>query len=202
MKTMVRDALAGALMLSATVLAPAPTAAPALAQGLQGLKDSKCTGRPGIPWDEQIAGCTKAIKSGRYTGKDLVVAFISRGAAHRAKGDLERAIQDYDQAIKLNPNEADAFYYRGIARGMRGETGPAIQDFTRRSSSIQTTPSPVQPRHHLQQRRPVGPRHPGPRRGHQAQSEQRQSHQQPRQRLPGQRSIRPRHPGLRPGDHA
>jgi tetratricopeptide (TPR) repeat protein len=124
---MVRAALAGALMLSATVLGLASTTAPALAQTL---KDSKCTGRPGIPWDEQIAGCTNAIKSGRHTGKELAAAFTGRAAAHRAKGDLERAIQDYDHAIKLDPNEATAFYYRGIAHGMRGETGPAIQDST------------------------------------------------------------------------
>ena len=124
---MVRAALAGALMLSATVSAPASMTGPALAQALNG---SQCSGRPGIPWDEQIAGCTNAIKSGRHTGKELAAAFTGRAAAHRAKGDLERAIQDYDRAIKLDPNAATAFYYRGIAHGMRGETGPAIQDFT------------------------------------------------------------------------
>src|ERR1044071_8907312 len=117
MKTMVQAALAGPLMLSGL-------AAPALAATLDG---SKCIGRPGIPWDEQIAVCTSAIKSGRFTGKELATAFISRAAAHRAKGDLERAIQDYDQAIRLNPNEATAFYYRGMAHGMRGEAGPTIK---------------------------------------------------------------------------
>src|SRR6185369_9559588 len=124
---MVRAALAAALMLSVTVLGLASMTAPASAQAL---KDAKCTGRPGIPWDEQIAGCTKAIKSGRYSGQELAAAFTGRAAAHRAKGDLARAIQDYDQAIKLNPNEATAFYYRGMAHGMRGEAGPTIKDFT------------------------------------------------------------------------
>src|SRR5712691_4414116 len=114
-------------MLSAKVLELASMTAPALAQTL---KDSKCTGRPDIPWDEQIVGCTNAIKSGRYTGKNLAAAFNGRGTAYRAKRDLVRAIQDYDQAIKLNPNEATAFYRRGIAHGMRGKTDRAIQDFS------------------------------------------------------------------------
>ena len=50
---------AGAAMLSATMPALASMTAPALAQTL---KDSRCTGNPDIPWDEQITGCTNAIK--------------------------------------------------------------------------------------------------------------------------------------------
>jgi len=49
----VRAALAGALTLSATAGGLVSMTAPALAQTLQ---DSKCTGRPDIPWDAQIAG--------------------------------------------------------------------------------------------------------------------------------------------------
>ena len=30
-------------------------------------------------------------------------AFINRGNGHRAKGEYERAIADYDQAIRLDP---------------------------------------------------------------------------------------------------
>ncbi|HXQ83522.1 MAG TPA: hypothetical protein VN769_05590, partial [Xanthobacteraceae bacterium] len=56
------------VLLSATVLALALLTAPALAQTLQ---DLKCTGNPDIPWDEQIAGCTDAIDSGKYSGQNL-----------------------------------------------------------------------------------------------------------------------------------
>ena len=34
-----------------------------------------------------------------------------RSIAHRAKGQHDRAIQDYDQAIKLNPIHTYAFNY-------------------------------------------------------------------------------------------
>ena len=93
-----------------------------------------------IPWDEQIVGCSNAIKSGRYTGKDLAAAFNDRGAAYRVTGDFDHAIQDYNQAIKLNPNDATAFYYRGIANGMRGQSDRAIQDF---SQAIKINPNHV-----------------------------------------------------------
>ena len=35
-----------------------------------------------------------------------------------AKGDLDRAIADYDEAIKLDPKDAKAHKYRGYANGM------------------------------------------------------------------------------------
>ena len=38
------------------------------------------------------------------------------------------AIQDYDEAIRLNPNYADAYYNRGLAYGAKGDQDRAIQD--------------------------------------------------------------------------
>jgi len=95
----------------------------------QTLKQWKCTGRPDVAPDEQITGCTNAIKSGKLGGKDLAVAFAIRGSAHRARGDLKRAVEDYDQAVKLNPHDADVFFRRGVAHGMLGDADPAIDDF-------------------------------------------------------------------------
>ena len=43
------------------------------------------------------------------------IAFHNRGLAYRAKGDLVRAIADYDEAIRLDPKYALAFNNRGIA---------------------------------------------------------------------------------------
>lgn len=42
-------------------------------------------------------------------------AFVNRGIAYRRVGDLDRAIRDYDEAIRLNPQAADAFNNRGNA---------------------------------------------------------------------------------------
>ena len=58
--------------------------------------DSQCAGNRDIPWDEQIVGCTNAIESGRYAGRDLAVIFNNRGNSYLAKADFDRAVADYN----------------------------------------------------------------------------------------------------------
>src|SRR5580693_1748094 len=65
--------------------------------------------------DLSISGCTAMIQSGRETPENLAVAFYNRGTAYANKGQADRAIEDYDQAIRLNPNFAEAFNNRGAA---------------------------------------------------------------------------------------
>jgi tetratricopeptide (TPR) repeat protein len=48
---------------------------------------------------------------------DLVVS----GRAYADKGDNDRAIQDYDQAIKLDPESADALFLRGTVKRKKGD---------------------------------------------------------------------------------
>jgi tetratricopeptide (TPR) repeat protein len=115
------------LLVSASVVWSVMTA-PAWGQNL---KQWKCTGRPDIAWDDQVTGCTSAIKSGKLAGKDLALAFLNRGIAYRRQGDFEHAINDYGQAIKLNPGDADSYFNRGVANGMRGKLDTAIEDFDR-----------------------------------------------------------------------
>src|SRR5262245_6009149 len=61
--------------------------------------------------------------------KDLAAAFAIRGSAHRARGELKRAVEDYDRAVRLNPHDADVFFRRGVAHGMAGDLDRAIGDF-------------------------------------------------------------------------
>ena len=49
--------------------------------------------------------------------------------AYADKGQLDRAIQDYDQAIRLNPNDADAFTNRGVDYADKGQYDRAVQDY-------------------------------------------------------------------------
>jgi tetratricopeptide (TPR) repeat protein len=95
----------------------------------QSLKDWKCTGNPDIPRDEQIAGCTRAIGSAQYTGRDLAAAFINRGNVYAAARDIDRALADYSKAIELDPNEAKAFSNRGAAYQAEGEIERAFADY-------------------------------------------------------------------------
>jgi len=121
-----RAAASAIIFVSAIVSSITLTSLPASAQPL---KQWKCTGKPNFAPEEQISGCSSAIKSGKLGGKDLAAAFTIRGSAYRVHGDLKRAVADYDQAVKLDPREADIFYRRGIALGMSGEADRAIADF-------------------------------------------------------------------------
>ena len=55
--------------------------------------------------------------------------FYNRGVAYGNKGEYDRAIQDYNEAIRINPGYADAFNNRGNAYADKGEYDRAIQDY-------------------------------------------------------------------------
>jgi lipoprotein NlpI len=78
--------------------------------------------------DVQIAGCTAVIRSDRETAADRARAYHLRGVAYRDKGDLDRAIADFSEAIGLNPLLASAYHDRGVAYRAKGDHGRAIAD--------------------------------------------------------------------------
>ena len=63
----------------------------------------------------QIVGAPHSSSSGKETAQTLAIAYNNRGNAYTGKGEYDRAIQDYDQSIKLSPNHARAFNNRGVA---------------------------------------------------------------------------------------
>ncbi len=52
-----------------------------------------------------------------------------QGNAKSSLGDDEGAIQDYNQAIELNPQLAEAYYNRGLAKSRLGQNEEAIKDY-------------------------------------------------------------------------
>jgi len=62
--------------------------------------------------DLSIRGCTAVIEPGRETQGNLARAFFYRGIAYFRKGQYEYAIQDLDEAIRLDPNLTQAVYDR------------------------------------------------------------------------------------------
>jgi tetratricopeptide (TPR) repeat protein len=88
-----------------------------------------CGGKSGVTPEKQIAGCTGLIQSGRGNQKGLSEAFYNRGNGYAAKDDFDHAIQDFDQAIKLNPNDAAAFNNRGLSYAHKRQYDRAIEDY-------------------------------------------------------------------------
>jgi tetratricopeptide (TPR) repeat protein len=79
--------------------------------------------------DLQINGCTAAIQSGRWSGKDLALVFNNRGNAYSDKNDYDRAIADFNQAIRLDPKYAFPHDGRGKAYYAKNDLNHAFADF-------------------------------------------------------------------------
>jgi lipoprotein NlpI len=95
----------------------------------QGQTDAqRCANSRGDP-DLRIQHCTRAIESGRLSGEPLAKMHYHRGSEWAAKGVYDRAIDDYDAAIRLNPKFNDAHYGRGNAWAGKGESDKAIADY-------------------------------------------------------------------------
>lgn len=92
-----------------------------------------------------LAGCAAAIASGRERGAALATAFYRRANAHRLealraranerseggpdrRGEFAPALRDYDAAIRLKPDYAEAYVNRGIVHYDRGDYDRAIAD--------------------------------------------------------------------------
>ena len=44
-------------------------------------------------------------------------------------GDLQSAITDYNEVVRINPNDASAYYNRGLAHDKLGNLQSAIADY-------------------------------------------------------------------------
>jgi tetratricopeptide (TPR) repeat protein len=53
------------------------------------------------------------------------------GSKYFEKGQWDKAIAEYNEAIELDPKYADAYFNRGAAYGSKGQYDQAISDFTK-----------------------------------------------------------------------
>jgi tetratricopeptide (TPR) repeat protein len=79
--------------------------------------------------DVAIAACSRAIASGRYKDRDLAALYGNRGVEYGDKGDLDRALEDFDRAIKVDAKYARAYYNRGTVWSAKRDPDRAIADF-------------------------------------------------------------------------
>jgi tetratricopeptide (TPR) repeat protein len=91
-------------------------------------EQSWCAGGGGASAEIRIQGCTAVIESGRGSSKQQSFTFKSRGDAYYQRREYDRALQDYDQAIKLNARYSDAFDRRCWTLATVDKLADALKD--------------------------------------------------------------------------
>ena len=83
---------------------------------------------------DALASYDKAVEA----DPGWAAAYVRRGMARRAKGDLEGSIEDYEKARGLDPFStadnaavAESYSNRGLNKFFRLEIGPAVADYDR-----------------------------------------------------------------------
>ena len=79
--------------------------------------------------DRIIAICGELVDNEKTVKTDRVKALIARAGAYDRKDMIDRAIGDYDTALRLDPSLADIFNARGELWRRKGDRLHALQDF-------------------------------------------------------------------------
>jgi len=79
--------------------------------------------------DGIIAICGALVDNDRTLRADRIKALIARAGAYNRKELIDRAIGDYDTALRLDPTLADIFNIRGELWRRKGDRPRALADF-------------------------------------------------------------------------
>jgi tetratricopeptide (TPR) repeat protein len=76
-----------------------------------------------------IVACTHAIRSGRFGAHDLATIYGNRAIELRERGDYDKAIADYSEAIRIDGDLNGAYTGRGLAYEGKAEVDKAKADY-------------------------------------------------------------------------
>jgi tetratricopeptide (TPR) repeat protein len=89
--------------------------------------------------DLKLSACTRLIERARdLPAKERAFLHNERGIALRRKGDIDRAILEYNEALRLDPQYAIAYNNRGYALERKGQFDKALADY---NMAIQLKPT-------------------------------------------------------------
>jgi tetratricopeptide (TPR) repeat protein len=79
--------------------------------------------------DQIVAVCAALVDSDRTQKADRLKALLARAGAYGRKDQIDRAIGDYDAALRLDSTLADIFNARGELWRRKGDRPRALADF-------------------------------------------------------------------------
>lgn len=86
---------------------------------------------------QAIAECTDALNDSAMTGADRAGTFVNRGILHMLAGDENLAVRDYDEAIAIDPEQAEAWLNKAVSMINSGKGSVAV-DLADRSLQLRT----------------------------------------------------------------
>jgi tetratricopeptide (TPR) repeat protein len=112
-----------ALAVSAALSAPCAGAASGGSEILAGNEAAALQN-----YEQAIEHFTRAINAGNMADEQLAVAYNNRGSAYDDWGKTEPALQDFDQAIKLDPMFDAPYFNRSFIYERQSNYAKAIAD--------------------------------------------------------------------------
>lgn len=78
--------------------------------------------------ETSMRACTRMIQSGQYSGTSLAYIYRGRGYWKDRKGDYDSALEDFDEAVRLDPKHVEGYDYRASVWRNKGNLERAIAD--------------------------------------------------------------------------
>jgi Tfp pilus assembly protein PilF len=78
----------------------------------------------------RIEGCTRWLEDKEESAANRAVAYNNRGLSYQAKGDNDRALIDYNEAIRIDPKFPAAYFNRGAVYQAKGNNDLASHDYS------------------------------------------------------------------------
>lgn len=80
---------------------------------------------------EAVQQCTLALQNEALTPHETAATYVNRGVLHLASRDFASARADFDSALRVEPNLAEALTNRGAALIGQGQAAQAISEINR-----------------------------------------------------------------------
>jgi lipoprotein NlpI len=81
--------------------------------------------------DVAVAACTRVINDKKETKDNRADAYYNRGYAYTDLEQYAKAIADFNEVLRLIPDDVDAFIERGLAYARQGRFDLAMSDYDR-----------------------------------------------------------------------
>jgi tetratricopeptide (TPR) repeat protein len=113
-----------------TALSPGAVAAPTDPAAQPQIDPAPCVAAIMDADDDRIlAACSVLADSDKAVKADRIKALVARAAVYSGRDQVDRAIGDYDTALRFDPTLADIFNARGELWRRKGDRPHALADF-------------------------------------------------------------------------